>query len=433
MQHTLIFRSILPLILFLALAPAASASSTWYVDRVNGNDSNDCLSSQTACQTIGHAISLCFSGDTIMVAPATYTERLTIDISLKIIGSSANRTFINGEGAGTVVTISNVAAIVTLSKLTIRHGHPGGISNSGTLTINDSTIRGNTGGGIHNSGTLTLNHSTLRGNINGQGSGGAIQSSGALIINRSAISGNAAEASSYVAGGGIYLSGLGTISNSTISGNMAVGFSRSSGSGGGIANEGALTINNSTITGNTARQNNNHGCWGGGIANEGGATLVINNSTISGNSAPNCTGGGVINHYSGTFTINNSTISGNNNGGVAGAVNLQNSVVASNPDGNCWGAVTSNGYNLSSDDTCNLTGPGDMNNTDPKLGKLKNNGGPTQTIRLLKGSPAIDAGNPNGCTDDKGNLLKTDQRDWARPGKYDTGACDIGAFERQHD
>jgi len=54
-------------------------------------------------------------------------------------------------------------------------------------------------------------------------------------------------------------------------------------------------------------------------------------------------------------------------------------------------------------------------------------------MRLLKGSPAIDAGNPNGCTDDKGNLLKTDQRGWARPGRHDTGACDIGAFERQHD
>ena len=74
-----------------------------------------------------------------------------------------------------------------------------------------------------------------------------------------------------------------------------------------------------------------------------------------------------------------------------------------------------------------------MNNTDPKLGKLGSHGGPTQTTPLLKGSPAIDAGNPSGCTDDKGNLLKTDQRGWPRPGKYDTGACDIGAFERQKD
>ena len=51
---------------------------------------------------------------------------------------------------------------------------------------------------------------------------------------------------------------------------------------------------------------------------------------------------------------------------------------------------------------------------------------------LLLGSPAIDAGNPNGCTDGNGNLLKTDQRGYPRPDKQ-SGRCDIGAFERQKD
>jgi len=32
-----------------------------------------------------------------------------------------------------------------------------------------------------------------------------------------------------------------------------------------------------------------------------------------------------------------------------------------------------------SDNTCNFTNTGDLNKTDPKLGPLKNNGGPTQT------------------------------------------------------
>jgi len=70
--------------------------------------------------------------------------------------------------------------------------------------------------------------------------------------------------------------------------------------------------------------------------------------------------------------------------------------------------VSSKGYNLSSDTACDFDATGDMNNIDPKLGPLQNNGGPTQTEALLAGSPAIDAGNPSGCTDGKGHLL--DQR-----------------------
>jgi len=117
-------------------------------------------------------------------------------------------------------------------------------------------------------------------------------------------------------------------------------------------------------------------------------------------------------------------------------VTLQNSIVANSPSGgNCAGfsTVTSNGYNLSSDNTCNFTGPGDMNSTDPKLKPLGSYGGPTQTAGLHSGSPAIDAGNPNGCTDGNGNLLTTDQRGAPRPDPEDTGGCDIGAYERQKD
>ena len=100
---------------------------------------------------------------------------------------------------------------------------------------------------------------------------------------------------------------------------------------------------------------------------------------------------------------------------------------------NCAGAVTSNGYNLSSDATCKFTNTGDLNNTDPMLGLLQYNGGPTQTNALLSGSPAVDAGNPNGCTDGLGHLLKTDQRGKPRPDAEDTGGCDMGAYERQSD
>src|SRR5213083_3802448 len=54
------------------------------------------------------------------------------------------------------------------------------------------------------------------------------------------------------------------------------------------------------------------------------------------------------------------------------------------------------GYNLSSDDGGGyLNGPGDQINTDPLLGPLQDNGGSTFTHALLRGSPAIDAGDPS--------------------------------------
>jgi hypothetical protein len=181
-----------------------------------------------------------------------------------------------------------------------------------------------------------------------------------------------------------------------------------------------VTISNSTLTGNSAVAQCSRGGEGsgGGIFIEGG-TLTTNNSTLSGNSAMGKTsglGGGIYKFD------------------AEGTVTIQNSIVANSPlGGNCNGAMTSKGYNLSSDSSCDFDNTGDLNNTDPKLGQLGNYGGSTQTIPLLSGSPAIDAGNPSGCTDGQGHLLKTDQRGKPRPDKEDTGGCDMGAYERQKD
>jgi hypothetical protein len=346
------------LVLFLAMAPTALAS-IWYVDGVHGNDQNNCKTRQTACKTIGHAISLASSGDTIGIGPATYTENLTINVNLNLIGSGASTTIIDGGQINTVVTVS---ANVTVSNVTIQDG------TSGTF-----------GGGIFNIGTLTINRSTISRNGAGLGHIGG--------------------------GGGIYNVGTATISKSTISGNRAScsGLFCAS-QGGGIYNEGQLTISNSTISGNTSRIVGTIG----GIVNLGTAT--ISSSTIAGNS------------WLGIGTCSSNC-----------TATLQNSVVANNGDANCQGTITSDGYNLASDGTCNFNGLGDLNDTDPLLGPLQNNGGPTQTQALLPGSPAIDAGNPNGCTDGNGHPLDTDQRGAARPDKEDTGGCDMGAFERQSD
>jgi hypothetical protein len=265
------------------------------------------------------------------------------------------------------------------------------------------------------------------------------------------VSGNFA--SSY--GGGIYNSGTLIVIDSTISGNKVSNTCATIclALGGGIFNSGPLTINKTTISKNLAARDCLRGCGpaGGGIFNFE-APLAINNSTLSGNRAvARCSegcgsrGGGVFN--SGTLTTSNSTFSGNSAAtgtasGVGGSIYnyfegtaiLQNSIVANSPSGgNCSGTMTSNGYNLSNDNTCNFNNSGDLNNTDPKLGQLGNYGGLTQTIPLLSGSPAIDAGNPNGCTDSQGHLLKTDQRGKPRPDKEDTGGCDMGAYERQAD
>jgi hypothetical protein len=351
------------IVLSLAMAPAALAGTTWYVNGVSGKDSNDCKSSLHACRTIGHAIGLAASGDSITIAAATYVENLFITTNLKLNGAGPTKTIIDGGSINRVIAIENTAAVVTLNKLTVRNGIAAG------------------GGGILNWGNLT--------------------------ITSCAISGNAAGSSYSATGGGIYNSGTLTISNSTLSGN----------SGGSSF------------------------MYGGGIYTDG--TLVINNSTLSGNSASGFTGGGGGGIYvaAGTATISSSTFSGNSgspNGGAiyngGSAVTLQNSIVAnSTAGGNCYGGATSNGHNLSSDGTCSFGNTGDLNNTDPMLGPLQNNGGQTQTMSLPTGSPAIDAGNPSGCTDNHGRLLKTDQRGQPRPDKEDTGGCDVGAYESQTD
>jgi Na+/H+-translocating membrane pyrophosphatase len=144
MKRRLVFTSLLLLALSLLVVPIVLASSTWYVDGVNGSNKNNCKTAQTACKTIKHGISLAHSGDSIMVATATYKENLTIPFSLKVLGSGASTTIIDGGGSNTFksVVATSFGADVTLSKLTIRNGFAfmgvgGGIANQGTLTIID--------------------------------------------------------------------------------------------------------------------------------------------------------------------------------------------------------------------------------------------------------------------------------------------------------
>ena len=143
---------------------------------------------------------------------------------------------------------------------------------------------------------------------------------------------------------------------------------------------------------------------GAGIYNSGDSTLTISNSTFSGNAA-SLSGGAIFNLAA--LQLANSTLNDNSAGFLAGGIvnfgplQIGNTILNAGASGvnlyvNGGGTVTSLGYNISSDDAGGfLTGPGDQLFTNPMLGPLQDNGGPTFTHALLPGSPAIDAGDPN--------------------------------------
>jgi hypothetical protein len=285
----------------------------------------------------------------------------------------------------------------------IFHVMPGQTVNIEGLTISNGNA--DTGGGILNDGaTLTLTNCSVVNNVASQSGGGIGDAfaGGSLTITNCTISGNSAVGPfpfTFGYGGGISFGG--TITNSTIDGNY------SGTVGGGIAGEG--TISNCTISNNGAGGGkNNFPGAGGGIS--GGGTIT--NCTISGNSVFGSSlkgpglGGGI--NAGGTVTISNSTLSNNtilfygHGGGICngGTLEIGNTILnTASPREDIFnngGTITSVGFNLSNDDGGGyLNGPGDQINTDPLLGPLQNNGGPTSTYTLLPGSPAIDAGDPS--------------------------------------
>ena len=298
----------------------------------------------------------------------------------------------------------NVSADLTLSGVTVSGGktldNGGGVNNYGTLTISNSTIAGNSafyGGGVYNVGTLAISNSTIAGNSAFHG--GGVYNVGTLTINQSTIAGNWARLNG---GGGVNFGFL-TINNSTILGNSA-GLD-----GGGIKNHyGTLIINQSTIAENGA-------IFGGGLYSTGDASsLTINQSTIVSNFASN--DGGGVDTNSETI-INQSTIAGNwarkNGGGVfnQATLTISHSIIA-NSSGSKDFSGTLPILNLN-----NLVADGSLSGAlsgDPLLGPLQNNGGPTFTMALLPGSPAI--------SNDLLTILTIDQRSFART------TNDIGAY-----
>lgn len=240
------------------------------------------------------------------------------------------------------------------------------------LTIEGSATKGMTISGGNNSRVL---------NFNGP-------SAGVVRMSNLTITGGTTSAE----GGGIFNAMSLVLDHVMIAGNSAAF------DGGGVYgfSHGSLTIANSTITANTAGS-------GGGLASFG--NLLLNNVTIVANTASTVVGGFLADDDTPTDTheVRNSIIAGNN----------------SPTDLNCGyeTQVTFTGVNISDDLSCGPAGP-HMIVADPVLGALADNGGPTKTMAVLRGSPAIDAA--TDCT------VNDDQRHVSRPLG---AACDIGAYE----
>ena len=359
--------------------------------------------------TLRAALAGAATGDIIDASGLTGTIALTsgqlnVSNSVTVLGPGPGALTVSGNNASRVFNVTGTN--VTISGLTIANGQS---------PLNGAGI--NAGGSPGS--VVTINNCIVTNNSTTQSGGGICNNAGVMLtITNCTLAGNSAQSGN---GGGIYnQNGMLTVVASTLSSNSA-------GVGGGIDNDGGsggnatMTLNTSTISSNSAYEG------GGGILNwgqSGSATLTVNASTFSGNSAGGSGGGGIFNNnYAGT-----------------GSVEIADTIFSAGSAGaniyNYSGPVKSAGYNLSSDDGGGyLTNATDLLNTDPKLGPLQENGGPTRTCALLPGSPAIDQGNRDAIP---ALALNTDQRGLPRPvilpgypNAPGGDGSDIGAFEVQ--
>jgi len=341
--------------------------------------------------------------------------------------------------AGNFIRIFDVTAtgVVSFSGFTITHavldpGNGAGIRNGGTGTVfvrncvfseNEAT----SGAALANGpGTLHVIDTTITDNTGDiGGSGGILNDGGTVDVTRCTLSHNRGDS-----GGAIQnLAGTVTVVDSTISDNHA------NARGGGISNESTLIVVNSVISGND-------GDSGGGISNSG--TASVSQCTFVGNSG---VPGGAINS-AGVLYLTNGTITGNSsedysavNNASPGTATVKSCIIAGNhgfsegPD--VSGVIDSEGFNFIGIRGGGFSQPTDRRGTvdaplDSKLDPqgLQDHGGPTRTIGLLCGSPAIDQGSRTGLN----GPLTGDQRGFPRtvddPAISNAGdGTDIGAFE----
>ncbi len=378
---------------------------------------------------------------------------ITAPLTIETADNTLARATIEGD-TGFNDRLLQINAITGLTNLVLTKGQGvhmnGGAIYAGDLgntTITNSLIHGNfaswdqvdgtgeaqgSGGGIYSKGPLNINLSTLSNNTAWTiraadsvkiGNGGAIYASQATTIVGSTIGGdtepNPAGGSVGTNYGNLAINGAGIqmaggnkleVLRSTFSFNYAV-------SGGAInvvsPSASPFTVTNSTISGNHVTDS------GAGINTN--ASVYILNTTIANNLKDSGNKGSGINLVGGTATLKNTLLSGNlGSGGVSANCGKVGSGTLN---------IQTQGGNLSTDATCNLTYSTDQQSVaDALLGPLALNDNTlngTWTHALLTGSPAIDEGENNGCP-------TIDQRGYIRP--FDalvpgTAVCDVGAYE----
>lgn len=247
----------------------------------------------------------------------------------------------------------------------------------------------------------------------------------------------------FESGGGLYASDFGTrvhLLRTIVRNNHAHASGSGTGSAGAASSvlDSWLIIEDSAVYGNSADEQ-------AALLNFNAEVDIIN-STVYGNAGDSQA---ILNLNDSRLLVRSSTIAANSsqaaimsrasNSGESAKVTLQNSII-SGPENACaieassgaTATFTSLGNNIATDNTCNLDDPTDYPNTDPKLGPLADNGGNTMTAALLKGSPALDNGNDQGCPERDQRGLSRVNRDGNGDGGFDQNGCDIGAFELQN-
>jgi hypothetical protein len=346
-----------------------------------------------------------------------------------------------GAAFGGGVYVARGTATLTNSTLSgnLANGGGGGYGSNGDINSGGNGGGGGSafGGGVYVAGgTLTLTNDTLSGNSTqgGNGGNGGIGGTGGTTGGNGGVGSSGDGGGVYAAGGAV------TLTNDTLSGNSAQGGGGGSGgngssgdggragaggsaSGGGVhAAGGTLTLTNDTLSGNRAQ---------GGEGGNGGGAGGRNGSVGRAGNGGNASGGGLDIVSGSTMTLTNTLIAHDTvTAGTRGSTGYQGSAgSATDPD--VSGNVTSSAHDLIGDGTgSNLSNSVNGNRVgtsasplDPLLGPLQDNGGPTQTMALLPGSPALDAGDGTAP-----GLPSTDQRGFAR---ISGTAVDIGAFEVQ--
>ncbi len=413
-------------------------------------------------------------------------DQRDFDANETILSGNIDQSATNDNNSYTVVTASGTNASAILDGFIITAGNAsenvmdstgrgGGMYNqSSSPSLSNITFSGNTasdGGGMYNFvSSPNLSNITFSGNTaSGDGGGGMCNETSSPSLSNVTFSGNTASGDG--GGGGMYNfnNSSPSLVNVTFSGNTA-----SDGVGGGMYNfsNSSPSLVNVTFSGNHASSGFNFSGFGGGMFNFNNSSPNLFNVTFSGNTA-DLDGCGMYNFDSSSPSLVNVTFSGNNAGGDGGGMSngnsspsLVNVTFSGNTASGGFGGGMHNFSNSSPSlvntllagntapfgpdvsgpvdgasrhnligDGSGLSGISDGVNgnqvgtsaspIDPLLADLADYGGPTETLALLPGSPAIEAGDNAACADPD-TVDNLDQRGIARP---QGGTCDIGAFE----